>query len=349
MYQDPVHRWRADNGIELIHKEPTRDEFERIWKNWQLMPDEMKSKSDKKSIELFGITNRENYEKLLNQYNMVDESKKLFDRCAKVILEDWIPEYDDKPVNQWGERWFKVPNNDAMSEIVDEIVKDCCADPDLDFMPDNIRLSSLHRVEGGYYIATVFGGCNGGGDYRKTIVYLSVVKKFAKKLLEKFGRVWLVDWKNDCCDDVWTVRIAFSDENKEEYADIEEIYDRMFGNDDADSDQNVDKERKTVGPSEAVDIMSDLTGGEAVQEEVRGFHRHLLKIKDDVYSFVIVRRTCKNMVVYKNDEQEEFFAFNSGLGMDEFLAQAEGFIKKIVENGEKLEGFVKLENVDGTN
>jgi hypothetical protein len=118
LYQDPVHRWRADNGIELIHKEPTRDEFERIWKNWQLMPDEMKSKSDKKSIELFGITNRENYEKLLNQYNMVEESKKLFDRCARVILEDWDPSFDDKPKNQFGEDWEQVDFNDAMFQQV---------------------------------------------------------------------------------------------------------------------------------------------------------------------------------------------------------------------------------------
>lgn len=79
--------------------------------------------------------------------------------------------------------------------------------------------------------------------------------------------------------------------------------------------------------------MSDLTGGEAIHEEVKGFHRHRLRIKDDVYSFVTVRRTWKNMVVYKNDEQGEFFAFDSGLGMEEFLGQAEGFVKKIVENG----------------
>lgn len=60
----PIHRWRAESGIELIHKEPTRDELDRIWKNWNLMPKEMQNISDKKSIELFGITNAENYKKL---------------------------------------------------------------------------------------------------------------------------------------------------------------------------------------------------------------------------------------------------------------------------------------------
>ncbi len=47
---DPVHKWRADTGIELIHKEPTEEELDRIWNNWQLMPQEMKDISNKKSI-----------------------------------------------------------------------------------------------------------------------------------------------------------------------------------------------------------------------------------------------------------------------------------------------------------
>ena len=62
--KDPVHKWRAETGIELIHKEPSKDELDRIWKNWQLMDDEMKAISDKKSKELFGISNREHYMRL---------------------------------------------------------------------------------------------------------------------------------------------------------------------------------------------------------------------------------------------------------------------------------------------
>lgn len=63
LLKDPVHLWRAETGIELIHKEPTTDEQERIWKNWNEMDDDMKKKSDEKSIEIFGITNEENYKK----------------------------------------------------------------------------------------------------------------------------------------------------------------------------------------------------------------------------------------------------------------------------------------------
>lgn len=61
---DPVHRWRAETGIELIHREPTEKEQQRTWKNWQLMSQNMKDISDKKSIELFGCTNAEHYLRL---------------------------------------------------------------------------------------------------------------------------------------------------------------------------------------------------------------------------------------------------------------------------------------------
>lgn len=54
---DPVHLWRAKTGIELIHKEPTKDEQIRIWHNWNEMSDELKEISDKKSIEFFGKDN----------------------------------------------------------------------------------------------------------------------------------------------------------------------------------------------------------------------------------------------------------------------------------------------------
>lgn len=64
----PIHEFRARTGIELIHKEPTFFEQMRIWDNWNLMAKEMKRISDMKSIELFGITNRENHEIILKKY-----------------------------------------------------------------------------------------------------------------------------------------------------------------------------------------------------------------------------------------------------------------------------------------
>ena len=64
----PVHRWRAEQGIELIHREPDLPELQRIWANWQLMTPEQKAISELKSMELFGRTNEEHYKALLPLY-----------------------------------------------------------------------------------------------------------------------------------------------------------------------------------------------------------------------------------------------------------------------------------------
>lgn len=66
--RDPAHKWRMDTGIELIHKEPTLEELLRIRRNWDLMSEEQKMISDKKSIELFGMTNIEHFNSLLPDY-----------------------------------------------------------------------------------------------------------------------------------------------------------------------------------------------------------------------------------------------------------------------------------------
>lgn len=63
--KDPVHKWRAETGIELIHKEPTLDELKRIIANWELMSEIQKKLSDAKSIELFKMTNAEHAKALL--------------------------------------------------------------------------------------------------------------------------------------------------------------------------------------------------------------------------------------------------------------------------------------------
>ena len=68
LLSDPVHLWRAETGIELIHKEPTKEELERVWKNWDWMSEKMKKESDKKSLELFGKTNKEHYYELISGY-----------------------------------------------------------------------------------------------------------------------------------------------------------------------------------------------------------------------------------------------------------------------------------------
>jgi hypothetical protein len=62
---DPVHAWRAETGIELIHEEPTTEEQIRIWENWNEMTDDMRKESDQKSIELFGKDNASHHEEIM--------------------------------------------------------------------------------------------------------------------------------------------------------------------------------------------------------------------------------------------------------------------------------------------
>jgi ADP-ribose pyrophosphatase YjhB (NUDIX family) len=66
----PIHIWRANTGIELLHKEPDLKEFMRTLKNWEKMDDEMKEKSDKESIRLFGKDNLSRVSDILKEYEV---------------------------------------------------------------------------------------------------------------------------------------------------------------------------------------------------------------------------------------------------------------------------------------
>lgn len=70
LLNDPVHSWRAETGIELIHKELTFEEQERIWRNWNEMTAEMKAQSDAKSNDLFGTDNATHHQEIMNGWNL---------------------------------------------------------------------------------------------------------------------------------------------------------------------------------------------------------------------------------------------------------------------------------------
>ena len=141
------------------------------------------------------------------------------------VNESWNPDYDDKPVNQWGEKWQNVSGT-WLNSVLYDIIKDVQIDPyEDDPKMESLTLGSLHMCEDGHLIATVYGGANGGGlrghDESNWKFYLSLVRKFLSKILDynngKFCRdVWLIDWDNDCADDVWTLRLGLdlTDEEK---------------------------------------------------------------------------------------------------------------------------------------
>ena len=120
---DPIHRWRAENGIELIHKEPTQDEFERIVKNWNLMDDEMKKKSDEFSLKNFGAKNMDRVDLLRKEYSLhVGDRVKVIDniRCRQAGQTGTIidtPEGRDEKTN-YGWKNFYVKFDDPNLGVV---------------------------------------------------------------------------------------------------------------------------------------------------------------------------------------------------------------------------------------
>lgn len=56
-----------------------------------------------------------------------------------------------------------------------------------------------------YYILELDGGLNGCGRF---LFYMEDVSKLIKKLMLRFKDVWLIDWINDCPDDVFTLRLG---------------------------------------------------------------------------------------------------------------------------------------------
>lgn len=63
---DLALKWRKQTGIELIYPESDKSVLNDIWDNWKQMPENLKKVSDKKSLELFNLTNQQHYVKLLN-------------------------------------------------------------------------------------------------------------------------------------------------------------------------------------------------------------------------------------------------------------------------------------------
>lgn len=90
--RDPVHAWRMQTGIELIHRQPTKEQLERIWKNWQLMTPQQKTKSNQKCMQLFGVTNQFLYGYLIPQYRADASGEKCDVQYPPIPLNQYVKE-----------------------------------------------------------------------------------------------------------------------------------------------------------------------------------------------------------------------------------------------------------------
>lgn len=136
------------------------------------------------------------------------------DRAFQKFLAtgEYVPTMDsaENPGAEFGENWKEVSHDHYLHSQVDDIIEDVQLQPDEDHRADSLSLGGLWKVND-HYVVKLYGGTNGSQDTRITLAYLAVVRKFAKKMLDDgvAEDIWLIDWKNDCADDVWTVRLAF--------------------------------------------------------------------------------------------------------------------------------------------
>ena len=153
-------------------------------------------------------------EEKLSDSEELDEAEEHLAMKMKQLIESWQPDFDDKPVNQWGEKWQRLKPNDWLFAIVNDAAKDCQIDPYEDGPRlERLHINSVHLLNNGNLIVTVFGGANGGGMQGGCNLkyYLCLIRKMLGNLVgccKPFADAWLIDWDNDCADDVWTLRFV---------------------------------------------------------------------------------------------------------------------------------------------
>ena len=261
----------------------------------------------------------------------LEESKQKKIQDLKVFLESWNPDYEDKDENEFGEKWHKIDNNHYVCSIIQQAIADCVVDSD----PaknhrdvDSLHLQSVHQIDpNGHYIACFGGGANGGGPDHKWEIYLALVKKLVRKLNEKFGKVWLLDFDNDCCDDVWTLRLCFDglDGEKEKACEntktkytkkqiseaikhwqrVLESIDESEKEVNAPSKESIDNYIDSIA-KEAADQLQEADDAKEIDEMKAQMHAFIagLKTKEDLQKFIDANKVAMEKI-RKNDDSSK--------------------------------------------
>lgn len=59
-----------------------------------------------------------------------------------------------------------------------------------------------------YSIISICGGLNGCGDIS---YYLSQVERIVSELQKYCKDIWLINWINDCLDDIWYLKLGINE------------------------------------------------------------------------------------------------------------------------------------------
>lgn len=108
--------------------------------------------------------------------------------------------FDEDPGVDFDEHWEKLSHEDDAYKYV------------LERLPQyngnrKIVLTDVFKVESGHYVAYIYGGENGPGNW---VDY----SKYLNDLFISVPESWIIDLINDCPDDVWTLRLGYDIKEK---------------------------------------------------------------------------------------------------------------------------------------
>ena len=149
---------------------------------------------------------------LANCFNAnIQQDARMFDRCVELHTQ----------FNELERKLLAICENEKQNirkvqNIMNEDLELYCKNAVNDYRGDFTKLSfkSFELIDNSdeesedehkYFILTVDGGLNGRGQF---LFYLEDVAKLVKKLMTRFNYVWLIDWINDCPDDVFSLKIG---------------------------------------------------------------------------------------------------------------------------------------------
>ena len=104
--------------------------------------------------------------------------------------------FDEDPGVDFDEHWEKLSHDDEAYTYVIERIPQYNG-------KHGPALTDVFKAESGHYIAYLYGGENGPGNW---VDY----SKFINELFNSIPGSWLIDLTNDCADDVWTLRIGYN-------------------------------------------------------------------------------------------------------------------------------------------
>lgn len=167
----------------------------------------LSGKFDESKVMLGFNTEKEAKEGYLKNYEKDWKGFKKITGVSIDVFKEWL--YDGykqrKPFYQYAEiKRQKLNENKQTStkDVFDKIEKY------LNFKNNsNLKLCKVQRIRDKYsdevyYIAEIYGGLNGNGEWVK---YLEDIKYILSKIKDS----WVIDLSCDCADDVWTLKVGF--------------------------------------------------------------------------------------------------------------------------------------------